>query len=883
MATVSAPWPPKPDLFDEVQWSSYPTLEQYKQAFQLWKLPNAEIDIPELPEAGGGGLDMDPRHSLVRRLYSRLKRNSVEPEAPLADAQRKHATNRYSSWSAGDVNRIINPSGVGPTKETILVDNRTYKPYWKQADLKAALRSRGLDTTGVVSVLKDRLFDYELQELIVPYSLPRSNLGHWGIDRAKDFIIPSGTNSAFDPFDLYTLALQRSPYNPTYWVSRGFLFYQIGFYDLALGDAYRAWYLVEHLVNSAFRNKQPGLYPRIWDSIVEHLKLAAEEEPDIRECMRKQNGMDSWINPAPQQRLIDLSGIDTFIPSLRRALHHIISLSLIALEAWEDYSQMDEYATQRLRGIHEDVHPFTLRMENMRDFVKSKQNEEASNFTMWAHERSMGNSHHTQMYPQSARNVDRAAENFRQVLTNSYINGWPGADPEQPLLEVRQGEVGLAVHAQQDIDKGAVLYTDEPSARGNMRRQHRMPNLSCENCKKIISRRAQEVLEEDWEDLPDLSKQANQEPDICACLKPEQKMYFCRDPSGANDERSSRRKRRRSPSEGRHTRSRKRRAMTGDSSSNDSSPEEGEGDALRRTCLEPARNVFHYRACGKDWEWLHHGMQNLLSSGEGVRYKKEVNHERHGTILSLLLRDVFDMTLMARDKGEPSGVLAHEIDAMIPLCGGEDMLGQRFPFRWAGNIVVPFDIVLALGVDIFADLDFDTWVIQLVLRKLLLNVVPWDKYRRGIEARINYPRVPVDPEYEPEEETCGAKLETFYLHTGYALFNHACGKEANAKWFWDKAQYGGINNRIIVQATRPIAKDEEIRVKYYYEGPHPGNEPENEFPHEPDMLRSFGRGCDCARCTREREAAANQNQEHHSDDGDDNGNRDEHGDSLYDD
>jgi hypothetical protein len=41
-------------------------------------------------------------------------------------------------------------------------------------------------------------------------------------------------------------------------------------------------------------------------------------------------------------------------------------------------------------------------------------------------------------------------------------------------------------------------------------------------------------------------------------------------------------------------------------------------------------------------------------------------------------------------------------------------------------IQIPFDILFNLGVDIFSDLSFDTWVIQTVLRKLLGVAPAWD-------------------------------------------------------------------------------------------------------------------------------------------------------------
>lgn len=110
--------------------------------------------------------------------------------------------------------------------------------------------------------------------------------------------------------------------------------------------------------------------------------------------------------------------------------------------------------------------------------------------------------------------------------------------------------------------------------------------------------------------------------------------------------------------------------------------------------------------------------------------REHISHtnEHHGTFLSLLLRNVLETTLHRLKKGP--GLLAHEISELLLL--DDDTPGisstarghKWFPFTMAANIQVRFDILAHLGVDIFRDLSFDSWVIQIVLRKLLANVVP---------------------------------------------------------------------------------------------------------------------------------------------------------------
>ena len=264
-------------------------------------------------------------------------------------------------------------------------------------------------------------------------------------------------------------------------------------------------------------------------------------------------------------------------------------------------------------------------------------------------------------------------------------------------------------------------------------------------------------------------------------------------------------------------------------------------EETRKTCLMKAREGYHYRSCGKAWEWLHAQLSPRVRGYLGG-CAEHVNRrfDEHGTILSLMLLDVFDRTLLLRTDEASCHVQPHEVDEMLPLCGGEDLPEQYFPFTYSANIVVPFDVLLNLGVDIFRELDFDTWSIQIVLRKLLLNLVPWDKWRRtanGMES---------DDRIEGAMSTRAA-FETLYVHTGYAMFNHACTDSANAEWLWDewtadqKPEQKGIPNRIVVTARRNIAVDEEIKFDYY-----PVLEPVNK------QVRLFGRECDCGHCPRYR-------------------------------
>lgn len=782
-----APWPPKPDLYDEVSWGALPTLDDYKLAYKVWSLPNANLAPKSVTPVD------DPPSVLVRNVYDHIVASqstemlgdqTIDENAQMTDL----GDHVLCGWTYDDIFPRLPGEQAAVRKEDVAIDGRGWKVYWTKATLTAALTKRSLSTEGKVVDLKTRLFEYEASKQASRQGksitlLPRANLRQWGMERKERFllVVEPGRDEQ-QPLDMYTWAILLSPYNPTYWTSRAYLFYQMGHFDLALGDAYRAFYLVEILQNNHIRTQQPGLYPRIWDAIEQHIKVT---------------GAASDVEPVATMR--KANGVNAFVPALRRTFHHIISLSLFALEAWEDLEEMDNHLTQRmiLAGPHKIE--FTDRAEIIQEFAALKNKEDGDDQFTWYHEKRAG-SIVPRPYPQTTRGVNRINDAFLAKLNGGFIDQWPGAQLNRPGLQVRRkGDGSLGVFASGDIAAKLLIYAEEPSVRGHLARSPPSGELRCENCKRrASSAKDAKKAASDWTALKEEAKRENQHRACCACTRSDVPLYFCRTPLN--------------------------QAVPAAGSSNiPGSSEDTE------TCLEISRATFHNRACGRDWRWLHDAMQPVVD--DGAR-NPSVNHERHGTILSLLLREVFDMTLIARREGTVANVLAHEIDPMLPLCGGEDMPSKptrRFPFGYAANIVVPFDILLKLGVNIFRDLEFDTWVIQLVLRKLLLNVVPWDESRRGPVDEINFD--------ENDEKRPHANIEDLYVHTGFSMFNHACDGAANARWFWD-SDTPGIPNRIIVKTTKAVADGEEIRLLYF---------PEAEATRRKQRKLLGGR-CNCTKC-----------------------------------
>lgn len=794
MAAQARPaiWPPKPSLYDEVSWGNLPSVDDYRLAYRVWSPPNANL------APGSDTSDDDDSPSvLVRNVYDHIVPDrskelsdeiAFDPNAQMNVAA--DGNGGFQGWTYEQIFPNAPPPQAPLGKEDLVIDGHGYKHekprYWRRDRLVRALEARGLLATGNVDVLRDRLFDYERvrqgQQQPSEGLLPRANLEDWGIRRTGQFIMEIGREKEFSPLDMYTWAILLSPYNPAYWTSRAYLFYQLGHFDLALGDAYRAFYLVEILHNVNIRTEQPGLYRCVLDAVEQHIVATGrsrDEEPVA--TMRRRNG------------------INAFVPALRRTFHHIISLSLIALEAWEDYEEMDRHLTLRLIQAGAHSKPFADRAESMKIFVDRKKEQRDRSRNLWDHEKRLG-SVVARRYPQAANDVDRTDAGFLAKLNDNFIGGSQGAnDDRRRLLVQTTGPSSLGVTASGEIKPGVLIYAEEPSVRGHLWRESR-PESRCENCKRSLTGALNHRILQDWHELDEEAKQQNQQRSCCQCCDDgygsRVALFFCPPPPRTDV------------------------------------PNPPDAVEEPETCMEIARALFHNRVCGRQWRWLHRAMQ----PPPGRNREAAVSNGRHGTLLSLLLREVFDMTLIARRQQTAPNVLAHEIDAMLPLCGGDDVTDapeqQRFPFGYAANIVVPFDILLALGVNIFRDLDFDTWVIQTVLRKLQLNVVPWDPSRRGPSDKIG-------PAVAARGETDGSRgsLEDLYIHTGFSMFNHACLDSANAIWSWDGDQ-PGIPNRILIRANRLVKSGEEIRVHYF---------PKGELPKKKRKL--FGRECDCAKCS----------------------------------
>ncbi|OOF93725.1 hypothetical protein ASPCADRAFT_150286 [Aspergillus carbonarius ITEM 5010] len=780
-AVAPPPFPPRPNLYDEVEWAPYLSKDDAKIARRFWSLPDSFLgqSLGEQPRFLRPTTDEEvhtqPMHALARNVYDHMMREHLVPLAP-GNWEKRWAESGLDAqaWSFDDVFTGQGFDLGAITEDPDRVAGQLISGM-KVQQLRDALEKRNLSNVGTAVQLRQRLRDDKRRVYRNYCVLPRSDLSHWGIKRGDTgkYAIKITDEDAIGALDMYTCAILVSPYNPAYWLSRAYCHYQHAFFDLAVGDAYRAQLLCDVLVNSLHRNRQPGLYTRTWHALEQHIR-AQERDP-------------ATGNLCPEIELLrQHNGVNYFGHTIRNATRNVISLSLAALQCWEDYHIKEMVYRGQTGIINRDNIPFRDRLQVM-ESIRKRITAAKTAPDYFFYEKRAGHVFGERRYPYDADDKDRSTDEFVGKATEILIsqNGsLPGKKCKVHVDNRTNNGAQLCIVATENIEAKEIIFVEIPSIRGhlNLRKlpkdQNVQPPLRCDNCRR---------------DLP-AGHQGNYSNEVqqgnlreaCGCILKKIPIAFCPTP---NQE--------------------------------------------YQTCAENARARYHFRTCGMDWEWLHDTMRPITSISRGYQqpYYTHTN-EAHTTLLSLLLREVFDITLHRRER-DPH-LMAHEIDELLVLESPENWQNQSFPFTLAGNVQVPFDMLMQLGVDIFRDLTFDTWVIQLILKKLTAHIVPWDPDLR--EPR----EIRKEKETSPGNTISGQGLNisdpmfhALYLYPGFSLFNHACPGSYNATWGYDPE----VPNRLLVWSITPIQKGEEIRIPYFHSN--------DQGVTSITLERVLGRPCDC--------------------------------------
>jgi hypothetical protein len=151
--------------------------------------------------------------------------------------------------------------------------------------------------------------------------------------------------------------------------------------------------------------------------------------------------------------------------------------------------------------------------------------------------------------------------------------------------------------------------------------------------------------------------------------------------------------------------------------------------------------------------------------------------------------------------------LDHHLIARLTPTYHEDKVDT---FVLLNDITIPSKALQQFGIDIFADLNYDTWVLLTIQARVLNN-------------------------------SCG-DLMAECLNPLFALFNHSC--EPNVEWSATAANH----RTILVRARCNIRKGEQLLVEY------------DQFMRDQPlevrrkrMFRWLSRPCQCTRCVREEE------------------------------
>lgn len=175
-------------------------------------------------------------------------------------------------------------------------------------------------------------------------------------------------------------------------------------------------------------------------------------------------------------------------------------------------------------------------------------------------------------------------------------------------------------------------------------------------------------------------------------------------------------------------------------------------------CLELAITTYHPVLCGQDFTWLFEPAKGLKENGSPLR-----------PLLMLRL-----LAACIQDAVHP---LDHPLIARLQPLANRDHLDV---FTLTESIIVPMTILKQLGIDVFANPNFDTWILHTIWTRLANNKAGSTDTERGFVDLIT-----------PFQ----------------SLFNHSCGPNLEFR-----REEGSTTVRLF--ARRDISVGEELFIGY---------------------------------------------------------------------
>jgi len=208
-------------------------------------------------------------------------------------------------------------------------------------------------------------------------------------------------------------------------------------------------------------------------------------------------------------------------------------------------------------------------------------------------------------------------------------------------------------------------------------------------------------------------------------------------------------------------------------------------------CVNLAMSTYHKALCGKDFSWLQETARDLTHNASPLR--------------PLLMLRFLATCVQAGMQNSP---LDHPLIARLQPLANKNHLDV---FTLTESVAIPFKILEQLGVDVFANRNFDTSILHSIWTRLANNKAGSTDLRLGFVDEIT-PHLP--------------------------LFNHSC--EPNVEW---RRDMGSTTVRFF--AKKRIKKGEELFCSYVHVG-------DRGVEERREMLWPWFEGeCLCERCKRE--------------------------------
>jgi hypothetical protein len=221
-------------------------------------------------------------------------------------------------------------------------------------------------------------------------------------------------------------------------------------------------------------------------------------------------------------------------------------------------------------------------------------------------------------------------------------------------------------------------------------------------------------------------------------------------------------------------------------------------------CLVGAE-IYHKLRCGRDLEDYEKARATPLISAE------KVNEDR--ALLKVLA------ILVGENVLHP--LQSNAIGALTASYNSENP--DRFSLE--ADIVRPIDMLMRLGVDVFANETYDTWVIMTILVRIRTN---------SRESHVN-------------------DRHLIAINPLYSYFNHSCDPNVI-----DDTNEKDTSSTLTLKTTRPVRAYQELFISYLHKD-------DLKLPREErnELLRQWiGRDCACTRCLAEGAEELPQSAEH---------------------